>query len=92
MEKRFSGDFVAGYLGGPNSAYWEIFVARSDNLHAFKSRGWDGPEKIIISANPPNNRIAIDEELFENLLWCAEDYAKRRNAESEKPSGPPDER
>lgn len=72
-------DWIVGTHGGPRKKSWEVFVARRTNLHAFRSYGWSGKEKHMISSSDTGNETVMDSIVWEGLKSVAQEYADRLN-------------
>ena len=64
------GDVVSG---------WEIAVVREDNIHGFRSYGWFGEEKILISHNGGPCRWPIPKYIFDASIDLAGEVAEALN-------------
>lgn len=59
---------------------FEIAVLREDNEHGIRSFGWFGPHKLLISQNGGPCRDAVTEEVWRELVGCAERIALSLNS------------
>jgi hypothetical protein len=73
---KIRGKWLVDIKGGPNRCA-EISVIREDFEHGFKSYGWFGPDKKLISAS--NHSFYIEQPAWDKLVAVAHEVVEELN-------------
>ena len=74
------GHWVMHTKGGPNKTTFEIAVVWSEFEHGFRSYGWYGDSKYLITHNGGPCKDPIDGYVWDECVKVAIRFAARMNA------------